>query len=613
MAGTITKRTLEDIRFGNDIVDVIGSYFTLKRSGSSFKANCPFHKEKTPSFHVNPQRQIYHCFGCGAGGDVFEFIMKYEGVDFAAAAVMLAQRAGITLELDQAAQTGQGPDKAMLYKIHEEIALFYQRCLLQMETAEHARKYLAQRKLTKEIADEFLIGYAPDRWDAAIKWAEKKHYKIDLLEEAGLILKSSKPGAELRFYDRFRNRLMFPIRDAQGRVIAFSARALDEKDKSAKYVNSPETALFKKSRVLYCLDKARRHIVESHEAILCEGQIDVIRCHQAGFCAAVASQGTAFTDDHASILKRYADSVCIVFDPDHAGQDAAIRTAALFMVSGLAVRIAVLPPREDPDSFIIKHGAEAFQKILDTAMSATAFQIQILSEREKADTEIGAMRIAKAVLETISHSPNAVQRAKLIQETAERLSIPASALNDDLRQIVNKRQRSSGRDNDVAKAQSASESKMPAEEIALCEHMVHITDHPDISPVVRKYLPLDMIENALCRALVKASIQSLEDGRGIQEIIREYDEFSEELQRFAAKVQMAPTKTVGEFIRLDSVKDVILRLWQKKLKALRAELEKQKIDEKLRHQMTCDLRALKNWEDGSAVIELHLAEGGAGG
>lgn len=621
MARIISKRVLEDIRFQNDIVEVIGSYFNLKRAGSSFKALCPFHKEKTPSFHVNPQRQIYHCFGCGAGGDVFKFMMQYEGVDFVAAAKMLAQRAGIALELEEG-DDSRGPKKDILYKIHEELAHFYQRCLLQMNSGAAARSYLQERELPKEIIEEFLIGYAPDRWDTVLKWAQKKKYRTEQIEKAGLILKSSKPRSSSEFYDRFRNRLMFPIFDEQNRVIGFSGRSLDDKDKAAKYVNSPETPLFNKGRVLYALEKARRHIVESREAIICEGQIDVIRCHQAGFKTAVSAQGTAFTNDHVRIIRRYADSVCVVFDSDKAGQDAAIRTATIFMDAGLAVRMAVLPENEDPDSFIRRNGAKAFRAILDTAGSAISYQIAVLSSREDTTREIGVMRIAKAVLKTVSHSPNAVQRAKLVQEVAERLSLPPTALHDDLRYMLkqssyqgagvrSQRSEVKGQESGVGRSEGKAG---PREETELCEHMVYIIDHPELGTLARKYLPLDMISDPLCRAVVKASLESAKSGCDVQEVLRNYDDPAGELQQFAAQILMAPAKVKGEETsREDAVKDMILRMWRGKFKRERAELEKRmntklsRKEEERRSQITYDLKALEKWEDGATVIEIELS------
>jgi DNA primase len=615
MATVIPKRTLEDIRFRNDIADVIGSYFTIQRAGSAFKALCPFHKEKTPSFHVNPQRQIFHCFGCGAGGDVFKFVMQYEGVDFIGAVKILAQRANIPLELEDT-ESG-GPDKSVLYRLHEEVSKLYHQALIERKSAAIAREYLEKRKLPGEIIEEFFLGYAPDRWDAVLKWAESNKYSFEQVETAGLILKrSGTPGNATEYYDRFRHRLMFPIRDEQGRVIGFSGRCLDDHDKTAKYVNSPDTPLFHKSRVLYALDKARRNIVESREAIICEGQIDVIRCHSAGFKTAVASQGTAFTEDHMRTLRRYADSVVLVFDSDKAGQDAAIRTAGTFMGAGLAVRVAALPQKEDPDSFIRENGPDAFRDVLARASSAVRFQIDVLSSRENARSEIGVMRIARAVLETVKHSPNAVQKAKLIQEAAERLGIPATALQDDLRFMTTRQSRDAEADT-VDESTPQKERLQPKEEVELCEHLVHIMDFPQLAPLVRDYLPLSLVSDPLCRAVVKAALESAETGKDLQDVLRAQEDTDGELQSFAARVQMAPSKALGEdFGPTDAVKGQILHIWQKQLKQEREELEKKHdtTTEKRRVQITTTLDLFKNrkWtEEVAAVIkiEMELAAG----
>ena len=309
MPKIISKDVIEQIRNANDVAEVIGSYFQLKRAGGSFKALCPFHKEKSPSFHVNPQRQIYHCFGCGAGGDVFRFIMQYENVDFGTAARILGERVGMRIEWSEG-DGGADSNKGELYKIHEEVAAIYQRALLEMDAAQRARAYLKERDLGDDVVRDFLIGYAPDRRDSLVQWSRKKKLPLQLLEAAGLISHTE----DGQPYDRFRNRLMFSIRDELGRVIAFSGRIMEKDVKVAKYVNSPETPLFRKGRVLYALDRARRNIMDARTAILCEGQIDVIRCHMAGFTTAVASQGTALTEDHARLLKRYADSVVVVLD-----------------------------------------------------------------------------------------------------------------------------------------------------------------------------------------------------------------------------------------------------------------------------------------------------------
>jgi DNA primase len=303
----IPRETIEEVRSRNDIADVIGSYLSLKNAGTRFKANCPFHKEKTPSFTVSPDRQIYHCFGCGAGGDVIRFVQEYEKVDFMTALQMLADRVGMELNLEEGGE-GSGADKRKLFQIHEGVAQLYQRILLDHESGEAGRAYLASRALKPETIKEFQIGFAPDRFDALEKWAQQKKIPLELMEQAGLMIKSDKRSG---YYDRFRNRLMFPIRDEAGRVIGFSGRAIVKDEKSGKYVNSPETPLFHKSRVLFAIDKARRAMADSRVAIVCEGQIDAIRCHEAGLANVVASQGTALTSDHARMIRRYADEVIL--------------------------------------------------------------------------------------------------------------------------------------------------------------------------------------------------------------------------------------------------------------------------------------------------------------
>lgn len=617
MAKIISKQVLEDIRFRNDIVQVIGSYLKLQRTGASFKANCPFHKEKTPSFHVNPQRQIYHCFGCGAGGDVFAFVMQYDAVDFGEAVRKLAERAGIALELEEGSDSGSASEKALLYKLHSELATLYHRALLESKSGGIAREYVQQRGLTPETVEEFLIGFAPNRWDSVLKWAQKEKYALDLVEKGGLILKSQKPGARTEYYDRFRNRLMFPIRDEQGRTIGFSGRVLEDDAQSAKYVNSPETPLFQKSRVLYALDKARRHIAESREALVCEGQIDVIRCHQAGFHNAVAAQGTAFTEDHVRILGRYADSVIAVFDPDKAGEDAAVRAAGVFMRAGLAVRVARLPSKEDPDAFIRKRGADAFRAILAQAESAVGFQIAVLSSREDAGTEVGVMRIARAVLETIRQSPSAVQKAKLIQEAAERLKLPVKALDEEFGRTAPRSRPAPAPEADKRAAGPA--AAPPKEEVDLCQHLLRFSDDSSLHRLVRDYLPLQMISDPFCRVVVEACVQG-EPGANLFDRMAGHDDPSGEFQRFVAAAQMAPSKIKGkDKSPEEAVKGIILCLWKKRLERMRSELESRASqsgsspDDKRRQELTYDLKRLEDWERqgdweiGVRIIEFELS------
>ena len=328
----------------------------LKKAGANFVALCPFHKEKTPSFNVNPHKQIFHCFGCHKGGDVFTFVKEYENIGFVDAVRRLADRAKIPLEFDQSPGEQQSRHlKDQLLQIHEQIAQRWQNCLLNEAAGQIARDYLAKRGVSAEAVKLFRLGAAPDPAGMTRSIGPRaKAHELDLVEKAGLIIRKSGLVAEdaeianhesqiVSFYDRFRGRLMFPICDEQGRVIGFSGRVLSGDEKTAKYVNSPETPIFTKSKVFFGLDKSKRAILDAGFAIICEGQLDLIACFMAGVQNVVAPQGTAFTDQHARILKRYVNEVVLCFDSDEAGQNAAVRSLDHLLASGLAVRVAVVP------------------------------------------------------------------------------------------------------------------------------------------------------------------------------------------------------------------------------------------------------------------------------
>ncbi|MGI6494582.1 MAG: DNA primase [Kiritimatiellia bacterium] len=441
----ISDQVLEEIRQRIDIVELIGSRMSLKRAGSSYKACCPFHNEKTPSFHVNPARQTFHCFGCGAHGNLFDFVMRSDGLPFPEAVRRLAEKAGVKVDTET---DFDAMARAKLYEVHSELAAFYQRCLAQTAEAKIARDYLDSRALDETVRRDFGIGYAPNARNALVRWGEKHGYDPETLVSAGLLAPPNQPGRDDDYFDRFRGRLMFPIRDTQGRVVAFSGRLLRDRKNTGKYVNSPETPIFRKSRTLYALDKARASILKDvrREAILCEGQIDVIRCHACGFPTAVAAQGTAFTVEHAEILKRSADSVTLVFDGDGAGINAAIRTGAILLEQDLPVRVAALPPGEDPDSFLRTRGPAAFRDALDAAVSLTTFQIRALRARETDPDAVNVLsRIARSALDLIAGCSTAVLRSSLLQNAADELHLPVSALEEDLESLRAERARYAGR------------------------------------------------------------------------------------------------------------------------------------------------------------------------
>jgi DNA primase len=428
MAG-ISPATIERIRAASDIVDVIGAALPLKKAGVNFTALCPFHKEKTPSFNVNPHRQIFHCFGCQKGGDVFTFVKEYENIGFVDAVRRLAERAKIPLEFDNnpAAQESRHI-KEQLIEIHEKITQRWQNCLLNEAAGKTTRDYLAKRGVSAEAIKLFRLGAAPELWDDTVNWAKSKNYELPLVEKAGLIIRNEETG---NYYDRFRGRLMFPICDEQGRVIGFSGRVLSGDEKVAKYVNSPETPIFTKGKVFFGLDKAKRAILDAEEAIICEGQIDLIACHMAGVNNVVAPQGTALTVDHARILQRYTDLIVLCFDADQAGWKAAIKAFDPQIAAKISVLVAIVPAPHDPDSFIKTFGSDAFRKLISDAQSFFDFYLNYLCANNNAATDQGRIVIVNSMIEALQKTGNAVQIDKYIQKTALRLGVSSEAVRKE--------------------------------------------------------------------------------------------------------------------------------------------------------------------------------------
>jgi len=435
MARLIPENTLEQVRAASDIVEVIGGYFPLKRAGGNHVALCPFHKEKSPSFNVNPQRQIYHCFGCHAGGDVFKFIQEYEHIGFLDAVKRLAERAGIPLEMEEDPRAGEKRrEKDALLKVHEQLAQRWHSVLLNDAAGQPARDYLQARGVSAEAVEAFRLGFAPGDWEDTVNWAKAQKHDPRVMEQAGLV--ASKDG---RQYGRFRARLMFPIHDEQGRVIGFSGRVLDADVKGAKYVNSPETPLFHKSKVIYGLDKARRPIIAAESALICEGQLDTIACHMAGIENVVAPQGTALTADHARVLKRYANEVILCFDSDTAGQAAAVRSLDGLLESELAIRVMTVPAPHDPDSFIRDEGAEAFRKLMEVAPGFFDFFLQHLAAENDTGSDRGRQAVIRAMGEAVRKTHDAVLLDRAAQQTALAVGASAEAVHAEFARLPKER------------------------------------------------------------------------------------------------------------------------------------------------------------------------------
>ncbi|MFM8717267.1 MAG: DNA primase [Spartobacteria bacterium] len=429
--GLISEETIQRVSDANDIVDLISSYFPLKRAGTSFRALCPFHREKSPSFHVNPARQNYHCFGCGAGGGVLRFVMEYEHLDFPSAVRRLAQRAGIPIieEASTAEDHQKHGLRQRLLALHAEASTWFHDHLLKSPDASQARDYLKSRGLNSTIAKSWQLGFAPGSWDALLTHLRGRRFTQEEILQSGLASsKDEAPNSGSTLYSRFRNRVMFPIRNDYGEVIAFSGRILEADAKAAKYVNSPETPLFTKGRVLYGLDKTKRDLIEKNAAIVCEGQIDLISAFEAGIRNVIAPQGTAFTGDQARLLKRYVETVLLCFDSDAAGKKAAARSLPALLSQGLLVKIVTLPQGEDPDSLIRRSGPEAFLEVINNATDFFEHSLNEAFASGELNDNAGKSRLVGRIAPPLALVQDAVLRETILGRTASRLGLPQGAI-----------------------------------------------------------------------------------------------------------------------------------------------------------------------------------------
>jgi len=629
MAFGVPESTIEEIKARTDIADLISSYgIQLRRSSGGYVACCPFHNEKTPSFHVQPDKGFYHCFGCGESGDCIKFVQKQEGMSFIEAVKKLAAGCGVTVEEKEDPDAGQ---RKRLLALHEQLADFFRRCLLQAKEAEPARAYLASRELPEAIVSQFKIGYAPLSAEAMRTWAKKYGFTDEDLVAAGVLLPPKSAGGS--WFNRFGGRLMFTITDRQDRAIAFSGRILTNEKKKAKYVNSPETILFKKSNVLFALAHAAPNIVKSpgREAIVCEGQIDVIRCHACGFPVAVASQGTAFTEEHVRILKKCADSVVLVFDGDGAGQKAAIRTGGEFLAAGVPVRVATLPKGEDPDSFLRTKGPEAFQACLDAAVSVAHFQVSaLLAGHEKPYNIRLVSDTSRAVLETIAKCTSAVMRATLIDEAATLLGVPSAALQEDFMKVlpaVKSRPAPPPKDvelNDepfdetdgdggtcpVASlvgedAASPRVNPPPTTETAFCEFLKEHERNASLAPLVSEYVPDVILSHPFTKAFVKAWLEEITGGTDAIAALRE--SLPSEMCVWLDHLLLNEEKTGASELSPEKIlQDFLRRLWMEAVRRRQGELPAASSPENdvVRLRYSTLIRKLQrgDWERVSALM-----------
>lgn len=417
MAYRIPDDVLDHIRSSVDIVEVVSEYVPLKKRGRNFVGLCPFHTEKTPSFSVHPELQIYRCFGCQAGGNVFRFLMEVEQVSFVEAVRSVAQRAGI--ELPSGAPDGEVTETHDdLYAANELAQRYFAHLLQKDPRGEEARAYLRSRRLSEETIERFGIGYALEDWDDLIAVARRRKLSEGTLERAGLALPRKTGG----YYDRFRNRVMFPILNVSGRTVGFGARALAP-DQEPKYLNSPETPIYHKGSTLYGLHVARQAIRREGRTILVEGYTDLLRLSQGGIENAVATSGTALTEEHARVLRRYAGHAVIVYDADQAGSSASVRGIDVLLTADLDARIVSLPEGHDPDSFVLEQGPAAFLALLDRSQPVLEYKLKTLEASSDLTTVDGKAAAISSLAETVSKVRNEVKRSLLVREISERFGV----------------------------------------------------------------------------------------------------------------------------------------------------------------------------------------------
>lgn len=430
------REVIEEVRLQNDIVEVISQYVPLKQKGNSYFGLCPFHNEKSASFSVNSEKQFYYCFGCGAAGNVFGFLMEMENMDFLEALKFLADRAHI--ELPEQEKSGQALAmeqlRARLLEIHTVAGRFFYDVLQSKDGAE-ALSYVENRMIKPNVSRKFGLGYAPDKRKALMEHLEEKGFSIGDMLQSGLVIENK---AKDGYHDRFRNRLMFPIFDPQGRVVGFGGRIIGKGE--PKYLNSPETVLFSKSRNLYGLNFAKA--AKKKELILVEGYMDMISLYQAGFHNVVAALGTAFNQEHARTLKKYAEEIILLYDSDEAGTNAALRAIPVLVQNGFRVKVTQVPDGKDPDDFIKQNGAVAFAKLLVDAVHYISFEIACIQRKYNLESPDHKVRFANEAADVLSKLDNEIERNVYAGEVSRMTGVEESAIRNEIKKRVDKEEQS---------------------------------------------------------------------------------------------------------------------------------------------------------------------------
>jgi DNA primase len=450
----IPESKIEEIRNSVDIIDVISQHVQLRKRGKNFIGLCPFHSEKTPSFTVSEEKQIFHCFGCHTGGNVFKFLTEFHKISFVEAVQELAEQQGITIEFDKAEYTEQQSEQEVLYDINTEAARYFLNNLLNDDEGEFARKYLSERNIKTQTLRSFGLGYSLKGWENFINYAKSRNLNIDKCIQLGLIGKN----AEGKLYDKLPGRLIFPIFSPNGRVVAFAGRVLDSKDTGAKYINSPESLIYIKGRILYGLSFAKDDIRRLDKAIIVEGYMDLISLYQSGIKNVVAVSGTALTDDQVQLLSRYTKNVVLLFDADVAGIKASMRSIEILLKRDMEVKIVSLPKGEDPDSYVNKYGKEEFEELIKRAENFLEYETKYYEAQGKFNDPSTAAEAIRELVKPVALINDELKRNLLVRNIAQKFNLREKLLESELDKQIKQVKRFEKPDIKVVQSRKAEET-----------------------------------------------------------------------------------------------------------------------------------------------------------
>lgn len=585
--GRLPENKLNEIRESADLVDVISEYIQLKKSGANYKALCPFHQEHTPSFMVNPVKQIFHCFGCSVGGNVFTFIMKIENVEFIDSLKILAKRAGIEIEKESGSSIGR--EKEEIYNLIEFATNFYNKNLLENKEGSLAKEYFKKRNIKDETITEFKLGFALNSWDSLINSALKKGFKIEILLKAGLILKKEKQAS---YYDRFRNRIIFPISDLKNRTIGFGARVLD--DSLPKYINSPDTIIYHKGDNLYAWSLAKDEAIKKGYVILVEGYFDCIMCYQEGIKNVVAVLGTSLTKAQAELLKRYIEKCIILFDVDIAGIEASIRGINVLVEKGFSIRIASIESGKDPDEFLRTNSKDELVNIIENSKDIIEYKLSKSSIKNVEDK----VRVVKELLPVLSKMKNMVEKGAYVSSLSEKLRIADKLIWIELSKVSRETEKIS-----IAKEENyGSFTKKDKVEIDLLK--IILTADSDLKKEIFENISFDDFDNENYRKIAEKvySMLGINKKINVSNIIDEMED-----QNLVEIVSKLAVEDKGYFHR--NLKDTSLELIgvikkfkdQSRFEVLRKEYVDGNISKEKIEEYNILLKRLKGWKRSASV------------